>query len=79
MTCCICSWLVTANNPVFSREIARRVVRTRLDAKVDRPWERKGFRHANLLAWVREHRGEIVAAVLILVQAWVAAGKPGGR
>ncbi len=73
-----CSWLMTANNPTLSREIARRVVRTRLDARVDRPWEREGFRHTNLLAWVRERRGEIVAAVLTLVQAWVAAGKPEG-
>jgi hypothetical protein len=73
-----CSWLVTANNPRFRREIARRTVRTRLDAKVERPWERAGFRHTNLLAWVREHRGEIVAAVLTLVQAWIVARKPLG-
>lgn len=73
-----CSWLMTANNPTLSREISRRIVRTRLDARVDRPWERADFRHTNLLAWARERRGEIVAAVLTLVRAWVAAGKPEG-
>jgi hypothetical protein len=73
-----CSWLMTANNPSFSREIARRTVRTRLNAMVDRAWKRTGFRHPNLLAWGKEHRGELVAAVLTLVQAWIAAGKPKG-
>lgn len=32
-----CVWVATGNNPQFSREIARRIVRIRLDAKRDRP------------------------------------------
>lgn len=72
------AWAVTANNPSFSNEIARRTVRIRLDSKQDRPWLRKNFRHNDLLGWAREHRGELIAAALTLIQAWIAAGRPAG-
>jgi hypothetical protein len=38
---------------------------------------RTGFRHSDLLAWVRQHRGEILAAVFTLGRAWITAGRPG--
>ncbi len=72
------AWAVTANNPSFSNEIARRTIRIRLDSKQDRPWLRRNFRHKDLLAWTREHRGELIAAALTLIQAWIAAGRPAG-
>jgi hypothetical protein len=71
-----CLWVATANNPTFSTELARRTVPIRLDPKVDRPWERGRFRHKHLLAWVREHRAELVWAGLVLVQHWLAQGRP---
>ena len=71
-----CVWATTGNNPTVSTEIARRSIRIRLDAGVERPWERKHFKHPDLLRWVDEHRGGLVRAALILIQAWVAAGKP---
>jgi len=70
------TWLVTANNPHLSLEIARRCVRVRLDAKCDRPWERKNFKHTPLRDWVRTNRAALVRAVLVLVQSWIAAGRP---
>ncbi len=72
------AWVATANNPTLSTEIARRVVRTRLDPKVDRPWQRKGFRHQDLRKRVKEHRSEIIWAFLTLVQSWIANGKQAG-
>lgn len=71
-------WVATGNNPSLSSELARRSVSIRLDAKQDRPWERteEEFRHPNLRVWVREHRGELVWAVLTLIRAWVSAGRP---
>ncbi|MEQ1920145.1 MAG: ATPase, partial [Elusimicrobiota bacterium] len=72
------AWAVTANNPSFSNEIARRTIRIRLDSKQDRPWLRRNFRHKDLLGWAREHRGELIAAALTLVRAWIAAGQPAG-
>ncbi len=73
-----CLWMATGNNPALSSEIARRTIRCRLDAKVDRPWLRDGFRHPDIRRWANVHRGELVAAVLTLVQAWLAAGRPEG-
>lgn len=71
-------WAVSGNNLTVSTENARRTVPIRLDARVDRPWEREGFRHPALLAWVRENRMELVWACAVLVQHWLAAGsKPG--
>ncbi|MFB3882441.1 MAG: hypothetical protein ACE149_14335 [Armatimonadota bacterium] len=72
------TWLVTANNPRLSLEIARRCIRIRMDPRTDRPWQRVGFRHSPLRDWVRQHRADLVAALLILVQAWLAAGRPAG-
>ena len=75
-----CIWIATGNNPEFSNEIARRLVRIRLDANVERPSQRSGFRHPRLIAWVRANRARLVAACLTLCQAWIAAGRPkGGR
>jgi hypothetical protein len=71
-------WVATANNPAMSRELARRCVRVRLDAKVERPWLRGGFRHADLLAWVLSERPRLVAAVLTLARGWIADGAPPG-
>jgi DNA polymerase-1 len=71
-----CVWVATANNPVFSRELARRTVRIRIDPKVDMPWKRCGFKHPALVAWARQHRGELVWAALTLTQNWLARGRP---
>jgi hypothetical protein len=74
-----CVWVTTANNPTMSTEIARRCVRIRLDPRIDRPWLRDGFRHPDLLGWVKENRGELVWAVLTLIKAWIIAGRPRPR
>jgi len=72
-------WMLTANNPKLSKDIVRRSIRIRIDPKVDRAWLRASFKHQPLLTWVREHRGELVRAALVLVQAWIAAGRPLSR
>jgi hypothetical protein len=71
-----CVWIATGNNPQFSNEIARRMVRIRLDPHEDQPWLREGFRHPNLLAWVWQNRARLVAACLTIGRAWIAAGRP---
>ncbi len=75
-----CLWIATGNNPEFSNELARRLVRIRLDPHTDRPWQRSDFRHPDLMSWVRANRARLVAACLTLCQAWITAGRPrGGR
>jgi hypothetical protein len=69
-------WLLTGNNPGLSMELARRSVRIRIAPAVDRPWQRQGFRHPDLLAWATENRPALVRAAITLVRAWLAAGRP---
>lgn len=73
------SWAIAGNNVRVSSEIARRCVRIRLDPRTDRPEERSGWRHENLLAWASGNRDQLVWACLVLVANWLAAGRPPGR
>ena len=72
------TWIATGNNPALSNEIARRTVRIRLDGKVDRPWLREGFKHANLREYATKQRARLVRSALVLIQNWLTNGKPQG-
>lgn len=71
------TWQITANNPRLSLEVARRCIRIRLLGN-ERPWERQegAYRHPNLLAWVLEHRGELINHVCSIVQYWFSQACP---
>jgi len=73
-------WAATGNNITVSLEIARRCLRVRLDAGLERPWLRapQEFRHPDLLAWIRDERSKLVWAALTIVQTWIAAGRQPG-
>jgi len=70
------TWIATGNNIRLGGDLPRRCYWVRMDAKSARPWERTGFRHADLAGWVLEHRGELLGALLTLARGWYAAGKP---
>lgn len=70
------TWFATGNNIRLAGDMPRRCYWIRLDSQTARPWQRVGFKHSDLVAWVTEHRGEILAALLTLARAWYAAGKP---
>jgi putative DNA primase/helicase len=70
------TWIATGNNPQLSGEIARRTVRIRVDSEMEHPEDRQGFRHADLLGWARERRGDLVWAALTLGRTWVMARRP---
>jgi hypothetical protein len=69
-------WMTTGNNLDFDFEIARRTIWCRLDAKLDRPSERVGFRHERLSKWLQDNRHELVWALLVILQNWIANGRP---
>lgn len=73
-----CLWLATANNPSLSKEMVRRTVPIRMDAKMTDPHLRTGFRHPNLRDWVAAEHSTLVWALLTMIQAWIAAGRPKG-
>ena len=71
-------WFVTGNNMSFSREIARRVCRIKIDPQMAHPETRTQFKRKDeeLIAWVRAQRGAVVAALLTMAQSWIVAGRP---
>jgi hypothetical protein len=69
-------FIVTGNNISLGGDLARRCYWIRLDACMPRPWIGREFRHPNLKAWVRQNRGNLLAALLTMVRAWYAASRP---
>ena len=72
-------WMLTGNNPKLSKDLARRSVRIRIDPKLDRAWTRDSFKHDPIMSWAKAHRSELIHAALVLVRAWLAAGRPLSR
>ena len=70
------TWLATGNNLRPAEDMMRRCYLIRIDAEQERPWQGRSFRHENLRGYVRENRGRIVHAMLVLARAWVSAGRP---
>jgi hypothetical protein len=70
------TWVATGNNIRLRRSMQRRCYWIRMDAKMARPWQRKQFKHPELVTWAQANRGKILHALLTLVRAWVVAGKP---
>jgi putative DNA primase/helicase len=73
-----CLWLATGNNPDLSDEMSRRTVFIRLDAKVEHPELRTGFRQPNVKAWAVDNRPALVRSLLTIVRAWIAGGMTDG-
>jgi hypothetical protein len=65
-----CVVLVTGNGLAFSEDIVRRICFIRLDAKSFRPYDGgRQFKHPDLLAWIRESKGEVLGAIFTLARA----------
>jgi hypothetical protein len=69
-------WCVTGNNVAVSRDMVRRCYRVRIDPRCSQPHLRKDFKHPNLVAHCKADRANLLAALLVLIRAWHAAGKP---
>ncbi len=71
-------WIATGNNVTIGGDLLRRVRWISIDPNVPHPEQRTDFLIKDLKGWVRERRGELLAALLTLLRAWVVAGKPLG-
>ena len=69
-------WVITGNNLNLGGDLVRRTLWVTIDPKVPNPELRTGFELDLEGGWVREHRGELLHALLTLVAAWQAAGRP---
>jgi len=74
-------WMANGNNLKLKGDLPRRAYWVKIDAQEAQPWLRppEKFLHPHLIPWLKEHRGEILAAILTLARAWVMAGKPAPR
>jgi len=66
-----CLWIINGNNLRFGWELARRVVRIRIDAHIGG----RKFVHTNLLPWIFQNRAGVIYNLLILVRAWQTRGQ----
>jgi hypothetical protein len=71
-------WLMSANNPSLSLEIARRSIRIRISPVEEQPWTRTGFKHDPIIEWTTQNRPALVRAILTIIRSWIAAGAPQG-
>jgi hypothetical protein len=74
----VATWVATGNNVQLGGDMARRCYWVRLDAKLSRPWQRYGFKIANLADWCMTNRGRLISSALTLARAWYVAGCPAG-
>ncbi len=71
-----CVWMATGNNLEFGGDTVRRTLHLRLDSPDENPEDREDFRHPDLRAYVRQHRGELATAALTILRGYVVAGMP---
>jgi hypothetical protein len=72
------TYICTGNNVRLAGDLPRRCYLCRMDALEAKPWTRDPtrFKHPNLIQWVKQNRGAIIAAIMTLARAWVTAGRP---
>lgn len=68
--------IATGNNLAIADETARRTLVARIVPDVERPEERTGFKHPEIMKYVLEKRAELVVAGLTVLRGYVAAGMP---
>jgi hypothetical protein len=69
------TWYATANNCLIAADTARRVCHIRIESRDERPEERDGFQHPDLLGWVRRERTRLLRAALTCLAAY-CVGRP---
>ena len=69
-------WVSTGNNYRLPSDLARRSLSIMLDAGVEDPHRRVGFRIKDLLAHVREQHPSLLVAALTILSAFCKAGRP---
>ena len=70
------TWIYTGNNATVSMDMVNRLVMARLYTVDENPGARADFRHSDLLAFVKQHRRELVMAAISLPLAFIRAGRP---
>ncbi|MBI5725044.1 MAG: hypothetical protein HZA50_13870 [Planctomycetes bacterium] len=69
-------WYATGNNVAVAADTARRVIHIRLDVMDEKPEERTGFRHPDLLGWIGANRGRLLSSAMTILSAYCGSGRP---
>ena len=69
-------FIATGNGLRYGGDLGRRVLPVEMDAGMDHPEDRSGFRYPVLLDFVRGVRPALVSAALTILRAFVDAGAP---
>ncbi len=69
-------WYGTGNNVAVAADTTRRIIHIRLDVLAEKPEEREGFKHPELIAWITQQRGRLLAAAFTILRAYCNAGMP---
>lgn len=70
------TWYATGDNVVIAADTSRRICHVRLESPLEKPEERRDFRHPDLPGWIDAHRSELLAAALTILRAYCVAGSP---
>ncbi|MCC7408851.1 MAG: hypothetical protein IT442_12315, partial [Phycisphaeraceae bacterium] len=57
-------------------DTTRRIIHVRLDVLEEKPEERSGFKHPELIAWIRQNRPCLLTCALTILRAYCNAGMP---
>lgn len=68
-------WVFTGNNPSLGGDLVRRTIMIMIDPNMANP-ETREFAIKDLPAWATENRNKLLWALLVMVRAWVTAGRP---
>lgn len=69
------TWIVTGNNLKIAGDLAERCYWIRMVATTSNP-EARTFKIPDLMKYVKEHRCELVTAILTMIRAWYVDGCP---
>lgn len=69
-------WMATGQNLSVKRDMHRRTVIGYIDAGMERPETRSGFKIADLKSWAAQNRMQILSAVYTILRAHAYAGYP---
>lgn len=67
-------WSATGNNALMHEDFPRRIVRIRLDARMEKPWDRKDL--PDILTYARRERARLMGALICCVEYWIHKGRP---
>lgn len=68
-------WVITGNNLSLGGDLVRRTITVMIDPNMANP-ETRSFAITDLNGWVKQHRNDLLHALLTMVRYWVSAGRP---